>query len=122
MNKITSRFFKESEFNKCTPYCSLQNMEQSFIDRLDAMRLITGVPMILTSAYRSFDWEISKGRTGTGDHPQGKGADIQCTTTGQRHRFLNAAIRAGFSRIGIGKNFIHVGSGNNLPEKVVWLY
>lgn len=119
---VNSRYFKESEFQKCTPSCSLQDMNQSFINKLDTLRDVSGVPLVLNCAYRSKEHDRAKGRSGTGDHPQRKGVDIRCNNSDTRYKILNAAIKVGFTRIGIAKNFIHVGDGDNLPREVVWMY
>jgi len=119
---ITSRHFSEIEFNRCTPSCSLQDMNQAFMHKLDRLRDKAGIPLTLNSAYRSIAWEKSKGRSGSGDHPQGKGADIRCYASNTRYKIVKAAFEIGFRRIGIAKNFVHVGDGNNLPNDVIWLY
>lgn len=49
----TSRYFSEKEFNRCFPICFLSDMDQVFIDKLDAARKLAGVPFVLNCAYRS---------------------------------------------------------------------
>lgn len=46
---ITSKYFKEEEFNRCSPSCSLQDMKQTTISKLDTAREIAGIPFVLTS-------------------------------------------------------------------------
>lgn len=119
---IISNYFKEKEFNNCVPSCSLQDMDQEFINKLDRLRETIGIPLVLNCAYRSKEHDLSKGRSGTGDHPKRKGVDIRCNTSQNRYRILHAAFKLGFKRIGVAKSFIHVGDGDNLPKDVVWLY
>ncbi|PXV60170.1 peptidase M15-like protein [Dysgonomonas alginatilytica] len=119
---ITSKHFTEKEFQKCTPSCSLQDMDQGFINQLDELRKEAGIPLVLSSAYRSPAWEKSKGRSGDGDHPQKKGVDIRCNTSANRYKILKAAYKLGIRRIGIAKTYIHIGSGDNLPDDVAWMY
>lgn len=119
---ITSNYFKESEFQKCTPSCSLQDMDQDFMNKLDQLREEAGIPLVLNCAYRSPAWEKSKGRSGSGDHPQRKAVDIRCNDSANRYKILRAAFKLGFKRIGIANGFIHVGTGSNLPNDVVWMY
>jgi hypothetical protein len=40
----------------------------------------------------------------------------------QRYATLKGLFLVGFSRIGIGKNFIHVDDDSEKAMKVVWLY
>ena len=120
---VKSRHFKEAEFQRCNPPCSLQDMDQSFMNLLDSIRDLAGIPLVLNSAYRSVAYDKSKGRSGNGDHPQRKGVDIRCTTSANRYKILKAAFTLNVPRIGVGKTFIHIGKGvNGLPQEVVWDY
>ena len=119
---ITSKFFGESEFKRCSPSCSLQDMDQGFMNKLDLVREYAGIPLAISSANRPVPWELAKGRSGKGDHPQGKGVDIKCNASTTRWKIVNAAIKAGFTRIGIAKSFVHVGCGENLATCVIWTY
>jgi len=118
---ITSKYFQEPEFKRCVPSCSLQDMDQAFMDDLDKVRELVGIPLVINCAFRSVEWEKAKGRSGTGDHPQRKGVDIRCQSDRNRWLIVDAAIRAGFNRIGIAKTFIHLGKGTGTP-RVIWMY
>ncbi len=119
---ITSRHFKEKEFNACTPSCSLQDMKQSTMNRLDTLRDLAGIPLVINSAFRSPEHDRSKGRSGTGAHTLGQAVDIRCSTSENRFKIVQAAIKAGFTRIGIDKSFVHVDDSTRHPQSVVWLY
>jgi len=97
-------------------------MNQAFINKLDTLRDVAGIPLVLNCAYRSLEWEKSKGRSGSGDHPKRKGVDIRCNDSQARYKILEAAIKVGFRRIGVASGFIHVGDSDDLPQHVVWLY
>ena len=122
MARITAKYFTEAEFRRCTPPCSLQDMDQQFMRKLDASREEAGIPYVLNSAYRSRAWELSKGRTGRGDHPQGKGVDIKCNTSVNRMKIVRALLDNGIRRIGIAKTYVHAGDGDDLPKDVIWDY
>ena len=119
---ITAKFFTESEFRRCVPPCSLQDMDQQFMLQLDNARKQAGIPFVLNSAFRSVAYEKSKGRTGAGDHPQRKGVDSRCNTSSNRMKIVRALLDNGFTRIGIGKTYIHAGMGKDLPQNVIWHY
>ena len=119
---ITARHFTESEFRACSPSCSLQNMKQGTMNRLDKAREIAGIPFVLNSAYRSVAWEKSKGRTGTSAHTLGRAVDIRCNTSQNRMKIVRAALQAGFNRIGIGKTYVHLDDDLSLPQEVIWHY
>lgn len=122
MARITAKYFTEAEFRRCTPPCSLQDMDQQFMRQLDAARASAGIPFVLNSAYRSPAWELSKGRTGRGDHPQGRGVDIRCNTSANRMKIVRALLDNGFRRIGIANTYVHAGLGKDLPQDVMWDY
>ena len=119
---ITAKYFNESEFKACSPSCSLQDMKQHTMDKLDAARKLAGIPFVLNSAYRSQAWEKEKGRTGTGAHTAGCAVDIRCNASANRFKIVQACLLAGFTRIGIGKNYIHVDDDPTKPEQVIWHY
>lgn len=49
--------------------------------------------------------------------------DIQAKTSGDKFRIVHALLLAGFTRIGVGKTFIHADvAGQPFPQKVFWLY
>lgn len=115
------QYFTESEFEKCSPRCCSDDMDTSTLSMLEKMREIYGKPIIITSAYRSFEYEISKGRAGTSSHCKGLALDIRCFSPADRLGLIDAALRAGFRRIGIASTFIHV---DNDSDKLscIWLY
>lgn len=119
---ITAKYFKEAEFQKCTPSCSLQQMDQRFMNTLDALRAQAGIPLKLSCAYRSVAWDKSKGRTGDSAHCKGKAADIVCNANNTRSKIIRAALAIGIRRIGIGKNFIHVDTDTTKSQDVIWHY
>ncbi len=119
---ITAKYFKESEFRACTPSCSLQNMEQDTMKMLDLAREIAGIPFVLNSAYRTKQWELKKGRTGTSSHTKGKAVDIRCNTDANRYKVINALLAAGFNRIGVGKTYIHADNDFDKTPRVIWHY
>ena len=119
---ITAKYFKESEFDACTPSCSLQEMEQHTMDKLDAARSLAGIPFVLNSAYRSRAWETSHGHTGTGAHTHGCAVDIRCNTSANRMKIISACLAVGFRRIGIGKTYIHVDDDETQTQNVIWHY
>ena len=117
-----AKYFKDSEFRACVPSCSIDDMEQSTLDRLDIARELAGIPFVLNSAYRSVEWEISKGRSGEGAHTEGRAVDIRCNSNANRLKIVSALIQAGFNRIGIGKTYIHADDSPNRTQNVMWHY
>jgi hypothetical protein len=119
---VTSKYFKESEFQKCSPACSLQDMNQSTMNRFDTARDIAGIPLVITSAYRSVEHERKQGRAGTSSHTLGHAIDIRCNTDGNRFKVIDAILKAGFRRIGIARTYIHADDSRKHTPEVSWMY
>lgn len=116
----TPKYFKESEFTRCTPACKLSDMDEVLLWQLDKARDLAGVPFVINSAYRSESYEKSKGRNGTSSHCKGYAVDLRCKSSHIRSKMLCALVEAGFKRIGIYPTFLHVDVD---PYKVsaIWL-
>ena len=116
------KYFTEAEFNKCTPSCSLSDMNIEFMMLLDKLREKTGIPLVINCAYRSKEWDISKGRSGNSAHTKGLAVDIRCYDSSNRFKIIKAAIELGFKRIGISNSFIHLDMDESLTQNIIWGY
>lgn len=119
---ITSKYFSEKEFQRCTPSCSLQDMKQSTMDKADKAREFYGRPMSPTCGNRTPEWDLSKGRSGTGAHTEGHAIDFKCTNSQDRFDMVIALLNAGFKRIGVAKTFIHADDSPGHSQNVIWTY
>lgn len=118
----TSKYFAPAEFKRCTPSCSIDQMDQRFLDTLDAMRAQAGIPLVLNCAYRSVAHEKARGRSGNSAHTKGLAADIRCNSSATRWKIVTAALALGIRRIGIDKSYVHVDIDGTLPQDVIWHY
>ena len=124
MNAQWDRYpnFPKAEFD--CKHTGLNEMQHEFMLRLQAIRTAYGKPMRVTSGYRhpTHPVEARKQRS-DGEHTQGNCADIACTTGSDRYQLVTLALANGITRIGIAKNFLHLGIGGvNLPNNVIWEY
>lgn len=117
-----STYFAPVEFERCTPRCTIEQMDAAFLERLDAVREAAGIPLVLNCAYRSREWDLARGRSGNSAHTRGLAVDIICVSSADRWRIIRAAIQCGITRIGIGRTFIHLDADPSLPQGVVWHY
>lgn len=117
-----SKYFAPSEFKRCVPSCTIDQMDPEFLEILDRVREGAGIPLVLNCAYRSKAHEKAKGRTGNSAHTRGLAVDIRCNTNSNRMKIVRAALDAGISRIGIGKNFIHIDNDPSLTQDIIWHY
>lgn len=122
MAKNQSKYFAPSEFRACVPSCSIDDMDGAFLGLLDTIRETAGIPLVLNCAYRSREWDIAKGRSGNSAHTKGLAVDIRCGSNANRMKIVRAALQCGITRIGIGKNYVHIDADTSLTQDVIWHY
>ena len=96
-------------------------MQQIMLE-LDRLRDEAGIPLLLSCAYRSRAWDMSKGRSGNSAHTTGHAVDIRCNNTATRMKIVKAALKIGIRRIGIDGSFVHVDNSPTLTQDVIWTY
>ena len=116
------KYFRQKEF-ACS-CCAEAHMDYIFLTMLDEARGTAGIPFRINSGYRCHKHNNSDevGGKVTSSHPKGCASDIECTDSRSRWIIIDALIKAGFKRIGIGKDFIHVDSDESKAAEVLWLY
>lgn len=119
--KYHPRYFTEAEFKRASPACSLSDMSDQFMKFLDEAREKAGIPFVISSAYRSVEHELKRGRLGTSSHCKGIAVDIACSTSLNRLKIVKALLDCGAVRIGIHSKFIHVDLDYQKPQ-CMWLY
>ena len=93
-----------------------------FLHKLDEARsLADGTPFKITSGYRTPQHNLDVGGRIGSSHLKGVAADISCNNSADRQKIINALISVGFTRLGIGKTFIHVDNDKDKPS-AIWLY
>ena len=112
-------FFKHKEL--ACPCCNKSEMDENFMERIIQLRIKLGWSFVVPDggAYRCEKYEPNDS-----EHKLGKGIDI-ITNSSQRFQLVDAAIRAGFGRIGINNGSIHIGAATNTDGKaqfVMWDY
>lgn len=118
---MTKNYFTaEEEMCKCG--CHSGGFLPDFRDMLNQAREIAGVPFVVNSGFRCEEHNRNIGGSETSSHLVGCAADIKVKDSYTRERILEGLIKAGFTRIGIGKDFIHVDNDFTKPKNCVWLY
>ena len=100
------RYFTIDEFD-CTE-TGENEMDQYFLDALDALRKVCGFPFHISSGFRSVKHSKEKNKDKPGTHTEGIAADIIVSGGNRRYVLVNNAIKLGFTGIGVGKGFVHV--------------
>jgi len=113
----TLKYFKASEFKYP------DKMNSFLLHCLDDFRNTAGIPVIITSDYRTPEENAAAGGAKNSAHLRGLAVDIAVSNSRERFIFLRAAIVSGqFMRIGIGRNFIHLDVDKEKAQEVAWLY
>tara|TARA_R100001244_G_scaffold132355_2_gene108369 strand:- start:1014 stop:1370 length:357 start_codon:yes stop_codon:yes gene_type:complete len=115
------RYFKESEF-VCDGQNCFAKMDMALLESLDLAREVADTPFIITSSWRSEEKNKAIGGKPNSAHLKGKAVDISCKNSAKRMHIVDALLYAGFSRIGIAKDFIHADVDKSLPQDVMWIY
>ena len=118
------KYFKPEEFDCKCGKCGLgyKDMDPDHLVRLEAARGYAGIPFVITSAMRCAEHNRAEGGKPTSDHLTGHGTDVATPDSATRSAVITGAVMAGFTRIGVGKTFVHLGSSPRNPQNVVWLY
>lgn len=116
------KWFNYSEFDSPDIPESGNLMDQDFLEMLDDARNVAGIPFIITSGYRSPDWNHHVGGKKDSAHVKGCAADIACSGSRERFIILTSLLEAGFDRIGIHQEFIHVDCDWEKDPAVIWTY
>tara|TARA_R110002167_G_scaffold91458_1_gene246107 strand:- start:176876 stop:177232 length:357 start_codon:yes stop_codon:yes gene_type:complete len=112
--------FDSSEFScNC---CGLSNISSKLVKWLQVARDFAGIPFVITSGTRCPVHNKKSGGLASSAHLAGYAVDIAVDNGRERHIILAALIKAGFTRIGISKHFIHVDIDPSKPSPTIWLY
>ncbi len=83
-----------------------------------------GFELTITSGYRDPAHNQDVGGVSNSEHTydQAHGVDILCKQSTTRYKMIGALYDMGIKRMGIGKDFVHVGIAKDKPQKVLWHY
>jgi zinc D-Ala-D-Ala carboxypeptidase len=122
MGDLTKNF-NAYEFRCTCGMCKAADnkMDMDFVETLQGARDVADRPLKITSGFRCAQHLESLKRP-TSSHTLGLAVDISTIDSTARHAIVRALIRVGLSRIGIGKNFVHVDKDPDKPANVMWDY
>ena len=110
------KYFKPSEF------ACYEKLSPDLLARLDRAREIAGVPFVVTSDYRTPAQNVAAHGSVNSSHLRGLAVDIACHSALDRYSIIFGALAAGFTRIGIGRTFVHLDVDSSLPNPRIWNY
>jgi uncharacterized protein YcbK (DUF882 family) len=110
--------FKKSEL--ACPCCGKFNMSEPFLQFIQQVRTIAGVPMPVNSGVRCREHNIEVGGKPNSPHLDGVAVDIHIVSDTNRFYIGEAAFKAGAMGVGIYKNFIHIDRKLRKNGPVMW--
>lgn len=119
MGDLTENF-NLSEF-ACKCCGESLGVDRDMVNKLQRIRDVYGKPMIVTSGIRCDKQNKEAGGTMDSEHLTGEGVDISCQYSADRYILVGLALQY-FDRVGIGKDFIHMGVSASKPQGVLWDY
>jgi len=96
-------------------------MNKEFLFKLDEARMLAGTPFKITSGYRTEAHNKKVGGVKGSSHTKGCAVDIAVNSGLQRSAIVCALAKAGFTRIGIAKTFVHCDLDKE-KQNSIWLY
>lgn len=120
-------YFTEKEFTDGDGNCQ---MDPEFMDLLLAIRLEYNKPMVISSGYRSPEYNRRIGGSKESAHMEGKAADILVSGANAIH-LVHLALQAGMTGLGVSQKgphqsrFLHLdlaGPTPNRPRPHLWSY
>ncbi|GAH37806.1 unnamed protein product [marine sediment metagenome] len=116
---IRSKF--DVEEMKCKCGCGLIIVSRALLRKLAAARIIFDGPIRITSWCRCEDHNKAEGGSSTSSHLYGEAVDLECNNSYRRFILLNALLKAGFTRIGLNVDYIHVDIDAVRPKNAIWV-
>jgi len=115
------KYFKPDEF-RCAGVVVYDKMNPALLEVLDQIREAVGFPLMITSSYRTLKYNTKIGGSENSAHLRGNAVDISAVNSQARFQILQAALKLGITRLGIGKTFIHIDIDKELSNNIIWLY
>lgn len=118
-HRLADHFTRAEMACKCG--CGAHEVSPVLVERLERLRRGLGRALVVVSGRRCEAHNQAVGGVTASEHLTGEAVDVACASPRERFELLEEALRTGFDRVGIGKNFVHLGI-RAVPSQVVWLY
>ncbi|MFT7004260.1 MAG: zinc D-Ala-D-Ala carboxypeptidase [Sulfurimonas sp.] len=117
--KIDIKDFKEYEFI-CKCGCGYNDYKEEDVLKLQLLRTMCGFSLFLNSCCRCKIHNKKEGGKEKSEHLECQGFDIRCLRSDRRFILIECALRLGFKRIGIYKDFVHLGTSKTHVQNRLW--
>ena len=111
------KYFKKSEFRMGNENVYAK-MDVTFLISLDELRELVKEPLIITSSYRSVEYNRAIGGAKRSMHLKGKAVDVVCLDGILRRKIVQHALSLGMT-CGVAGKFIHI---DNRSKQIIFTY
>jgi zinc D-Ala-D-Ala carboxypeptidase len=98
----------------------VKGLSPLFVEKLDQARDIAGVPFIITSGKRTEAENSAAQGVENSAHLRGLAVDLHCPNSDWRFKIVKGCLQAGFTRIGVYDQHLHVDDDKTLPQSMMW--
>lgn len=120
---LKKRKLDPSDFDSPDAPGSGHLMDPEFMKKLRKVKKKAGLPFfIINSGYRTKKHNKKVGGVSNSAHTTGHAADIKAPARWMQKRIVHAAKEVGFTRMGIGKTFVHLDNDDSKKQYVAWGY
>lgn len=108
--------------SSCVPACKEEDLNPILVEMLILAQHYSNYQFVINSGYRTQGYEREKGRKGDSSHCKRIAVDISAVDSHVRYKVVASCLMAGFPRIGIGKNFVHVDLDETKAHPIIFHY
>jgi uncharacterized protein YcbK (DUF882 family) len=106
----------------CCHHTSAAQLSAEIIHVLEELEAATEREWAYISGMRCPACNLWVGGVQDSEHLYGFAVDIAATSARDRFDILQALIKMGVTRIGIGPTYLHAGIGQSHEQRQIWLY
>ena len=104
------------------PHGTVDSIDPLLVLALEKLEYEMKIKLQYNSGYRCVECNAAAGGVKNSAHLRGKAVDVVIHGSGERFWLVSNAVRLGWFRIGIGRNFVHLDIDSDLPDHVMWVY
>lgn len=98
----------------------IDKLNKKLLRKLDLLELYCPIDIIITSGFRTPEHNKEIGGSKSSSHLKGLAVDIACSDGVSYKKIQKSAEWAGFTRMGHGKDHIHLDIDTSKPQNCEW--
>lgn len=99
---------------------NFNKLDRKLQNALSVLERAIDIDIFITSGLRSIEHNAEVGGVPKSSHLTGLAVDIACHDSNTRFKIVFNALVAGFKRIGLGKDHVHLDINYNKPNPIIF--